>query len=150
MIMCGCVIIPDPVKAEQHEDGLLRARERMQRLQDERAAEHQQKAEEVGADIGPSMTGIHDMGPDVVVSCVLHVTWVHVVWFYVDMGPNVVENRCLTWVLTSQRLVWNTRSVGGELCATCILYWCKENGFVNCQEFRLGDFRLPGVVASLW
>ncbi|CAI8027691.1 Selenoprotein S [Geodia barretti] len=40
----------DPVKAEQHEDGLLRARERMQRLQDERAAEHQQKAEERSAE----------------------------------------------------------------------------------------------------
>ena len=140
MIMCGCVIIPDPVKAEQHEDGLLRARERMQRLQDERAAEHQQKAEEVGADIGPSMTGIHDMGPDVVVSCVLHVTWVHVVWFYVDMGPNVVENRCLTWVLTSQRLVWNTFGWWGIVCYIHTLLvqgkWFRELSRIPVRRFQ--------------
>ena len=37
----------DPVKAERYEDGILRARERMQRLQDEKASEHEEKVEEV-------------------------------------------------------------------------------------------------------
>ena len=45
--VCACVLT-DPVKAEKFDDGVLRARERMQRLQDERAAEQQQKVEEVG------------------------------------------------------------------------------------------------------
>ena len=35
------------MKAERYEDGILRARERMQRMQDERASEHQEKAEKV-------------------------------------------------------------------------------------------------------
>ena len=37
----------DPVKAERYDDGILRARERMQRKQDEKAATHQEKMEEV-------------------------------------------------------------------------------------------------------
>lgn len=41
-------VAPDPVKAERYEDGVLRARERMQMMQDEKAAEHQQETEEVG------------------------------------------------------------------------------------------------------
>ena len=44
-------VFPDPVKAERYEDGVLLARERMQRMQDERATEHQLKAEEVGRDM---------------------------------------------------------------------------------------------------
>ena len=133
---CGCVIIPDPVKAERYEDGVLRARERMQSLQDERAAEYQQKAEEVGAGISPNMTGIHDMCPDVVVSCVL----------YVNMGPdkvggcvvlccNVVENRCLTWVPTWVTEIGVEYTFGWWGIVCYILYWDFENG---CQEFQLG------------
>ena len=37
----------DPVKAERYEDGILHARERMQRIQDEKASEHAAKMEEV-------------------------------------------------------------------------------------------------------
>lgn len=42
-----CVCGSDPVKAEWYEDGILRAREKMQKMQDEKASEHQQKMEEV-------------------------------------------------------------------------------------------------------
>ena len=45
--MCLSQIPADPVKAETYEDGILRARERMQRIQDEKASEHQEKMEEV-------------------------------------------------------------------------------------------------------
>lgn len=41
------VCVSDPVRAERYEDGILHAREKMQKIQDEKASEHQQKMEEV-------------------------------------------------------------------------------------------------------
>ena len=37
----------DPVKAEKYQDGMLLAREKMQRVQDEKAKEYQEKKMEV-------------------------------------------------------------------------------------------------------
>lgn len=38
----------DPVKAERYQDGMLRAREKMQRELEEKARQHQEVKEEVG------------------------------------------------------------------------------------------------------
>ena len=49
LILLASLYFVDPVKAESFQDGMLQARERMQREQDRKAAENQQKREEVSA-----------------------------------------------------------------------------------------------------
>ena len=47
----------DPIKAEQYQDGMLKAREKMQRELDEKAKEHQDVVEQVGSRITYELEG---------------------------------------------------------------------------------------------